>query len=232
MNRRYFRNDLADQALATAQAVIFDLNGLIVDDESIQLQATNDSLLPFGIVLDEAQWIRRCVGRKPSEYLSALLRETGQSPAFSDSIIHSRDRRYQEYMEQEALRLVRAGALELLGWLGDQFKLRALASSTTSAGVAVVLAALNLKLGSDFDVILSGDDVRRGKPDPEIYLKARTLLNNPQCCVALEDSESGIRSAKAAKLCCIAVPNRFTRHQDLSEADIALSDLTPEAVLR
>ena len=81
-------------------------------------------------------------------------------------------------------------------------------------------------LGDIFSAILSGSDVVHTKPAPEIYLlTAERLGMSPARCVAFEDSEAGVRSAKAAGMTVIAVPNFFTAHQDHSAADVVLSGL-------
>lgn len=99
-----------------------------------------------------------------------------------------------------------------------------LASSGTKEYIDIVLNKFNLH--SYFDVIISGDDVKKGKPDPEVYLVAVKKLGlNPRECVALEDATTGIESAKNAGCKCIAVVNKLTPPQDLSKADIVLNSL-------
>ena len=81
-------------------------------------------------------------------------------------------------------------------------------------------------LGDVFAAILSGSDVTHTKPAPDIYLLAAERLGvSPTRCLALEDSEAGVQSAKAAGMTVIAVPNIFTAHQDHSSADDVLSSL-------
>ena len=74
-----------------------------------------------------------------------------------------------------------------------------------------------------FDAVMTGDEVSRGKPDPEIYLRlAAQLKVSPEECLVLEDSPSGIRSALAAGMVCVAVPNELTR-----EVVLLMKDLDP-----
>ena len=82
------------------------------------------------------------------------------------------------------------------------------------------------KVADYFDVIVSGDDVKRGKPDPETYLIAVKKLGiRPSQAVVLEDATNGIAAAKAAGCFCIAIKNPYTPKQDLSRADLALDSL-------
>ena len=77
-----------------------------------------------------------------------------------------------------------------------------------------------------FDVVLSGTDVGRLKPAPDIYLKAARKLNvDPERCAVIEDSEAGVRAGKAAGMTVFAVPNFFTAHQHHGDADFVLGEL-------
>ena len=88
-----------------------------------------------------------------------------------------------------------------------------------SRGV-VAHSRLVTDLEETFPVIVSCDDVQRKKPDPECYLKTASLLGvAPAECIVLEDTPSGVLAAKRAGMACIAVPNDYTVHADLSQAD-------------
>ena len=107
-----------------------------------------------------------------------------------------------------------------------------MASSSRGAWIQKVLAELGLE--RQFDATAGGDEVRRAKPDPDVYLlAARRLGAAPEACVALEDSQHGVRSAKAAGMACIAVPSPLTRQMDFSAADLvvgSLDEVTPETI--
>ncbi len=111
------------------------------------------------------------------------------------------------------------GFHELVNRLAQAGMRLALASNSDRIHVDRVVDQLGIR--GFFDLIVTGDQVPQGKPGPDIYLLAVSQLNVlPRECVALEDSQPGIESAKAAGLYCIAVPTLFTRHQDLSRADL------------
>ena len=90
-------------------------------------------------------------------------------------------------------------------------------------------AELKLKktgLFSLFQTVVSGDDVERGKPFPDIYLLAAKKLGlKPEQCLSFEDTQSGLTSAKAAGLVCYAIPNEFSQGQDFSQADGVFNNL-------
>jgi beta-phosphoglucomutase-like phosphatase (HAD superfamily) len=100
----------------------------------------------------------------------------------------------------------------------------ALASSSNFDHIQIVLKKLNLE--DCFEVILSGDHVEKGKPNPEIYQKtAQKLRVRPEQCLVLEDTQTGVSAAKGAKMKCIAVPNQYTKGQDFSKADVRVKSL-------
>ncbi len=78
-----------------------------------------------------------------------------------------------------------------------------------------------------FDLVIGGDMVERKKPDPEIYLKVRAILEvDPHECIAFEDSEHGLNSAKNAAMYGVAIPNEFTKDHNFSRADLILNSLS------
>ena len=102
----------------------------------------------------------------------------------------------------------------------------AIASSSTPAVIDALLAALGL--ADVFRVRVSGEDpeVRHSKPAPDVYLTAAARLAvRPAACLAIEDSGPGVVAAKRAGMTCIAVPNRWTMHQDFRDADVVLDSL-------
>ena len=99
-----------------------------------------------------------------------------------------------------------------------------LASSGTT--IYIELAIDKLSIRKYFNTVVSGDHVKMGKPDPEIYLLAAKRLGlHPEECVVLEDSTKGIQAAKSAGCKCIAVIDPYGPPQDQSEADIILESL-------
>jgi HAD superfamily hydrolase (TIGR01509 family) len=124
------------------------------------------------------------------------------------------------------------GALEAVQRMAAAFTL-GLASSSNRELIDAVLEAG--AIGPLFRATVSSEEVARGKPAPDVYLEAaRRLGAEPADCVAVEDSHNGIRSAKAAGMACIAVPNaHYSPGDAVGEADAVLesiSELTPDAV--
>jgi HAD superfamily hydrolase (TIGR01509 family) len=124
------------------------------------------------------------------------------------------------------------GALEAVHRTAASFTL-GLASSSNRELIDAVLEAGSI--AGLFRATVSSEEVARGKPAPDVYLEAATRLHAaPGDCVAVEDSHNGIRSAKAAGMACIAIPNaQFPPGAAVDEADLVLgsiAELTPDAV--
>ncbi|MEK7070479.1 MAG: HAD-IA family hydrolase, partial [Patescibacteria group bacterium] len=105
----------------------------------------------------------------------------------------------------------------------NNFKI-AVATSSFLEDINVIFPKLNLV--PYFDLLVTCEDVTRGKPAPDIYLKAAEKLNiKPADCLALEDSESGVTAGNSAEMKVIAVPNKFTKNHDFSRADLIVNSL-------
>jgi HAD superfamily hydrolase (TIGR01509 family) len=100
----------------------------------------------------------------------------------------------------------------------------AIASSSSPSVIDTTLTTLGVR--ELFQTIVSGVEVARGKPAPDVFLKAAQRLGvAPERCVVVEDSERGVRAARAAGMRCVAVPCGETRHHDFSEATLVLPSL-------
>ncbi|MBP7585676.1 MAG: HAD family hydrolase [Spirochaetes bacterium] len=111
----------------------------------------------------------------------------------------------------------------LLAGLNRRGTKTALASSSSPELIELVLKRLGVR--GLFDAVVSGDTAPRGKPAPDIYLRAAELLNaRPANCIAIEDSRNGVMSAKGAGMRCVAYRNPNSPGQDLDAADMIIDD--------
>jgi HAD superfamily hydrolase (TIGR01509 family) len=122
------------------------------------------------------------------------------------------------------------GLLQLLSATAKLGLKLGVASSSSRAQVQTILTGMvdndGDPLATHFASIVTGSDVQHKKPAPDIYVKACQQLGlAKEQCVAVEDSKTGIESARAAGIFTIAIPNRFTAHQDLSSANLVLNRL-------
>lgn len=198
--------------------IIFDLDGLIADTERLHCQAYRDALAGEGIALSEAEYAEHWVrcGKGIGDWLGKR--------GYTHDPLAVRAVKAQRYLELLACELrPMHGALALLSSLHGHKKV-GLASSSYRDAVDGVLEGL--KIGHYFQAIVSGLDVQRVKPAPDIFLAAANLLDAaPADCLVLEDAEKGVIAAHAAGMRCIAVPNDYTHHHDFSKATAVCSSL-------
>ena len=210
----------------TVSAAIFDLDGLLADTECLHCRAYQLALSEHGVELDDAEYAEHWVrfGNGIADWVT--LRGLTLDP-------HAlRLRKAGHYLDLLASSLrPMEGALELLEFLQGKMKI-ALASSSYRDAVDGVIAGLGI--AHFFEVIVSGLDVARVKPAPDIFLKAAVDLGvAPAQCLVFEDAEKGVIAAHRAGMRCIAVPNPYTRHHDFSKATkvcSSLKEITPEVL--
>lgn len=205
------------------RAVIFDMDGLIVDTEVPEFLCWQRIYARHGVAITPEEWVHM-VGMPAAMCHPAaeLSRRCGR--LLDESALKKEHRRaYLEMLEQSGF-APQPGFPELLAALAAAGTRRAVASTATRDWVAFVLGRMGI--AGSFQAIVNGEDVARGKPHPDVYLRAAELLGVPPGeCLALEDSAPGVQAARAAGMRCIAVPNGLTRYQDLSAADRVVPSL-------
>ncbi len=206
------------------QAVIFDMDGLIVDTETIYYNTYNQTLNELGVDIPREGYVR-CVGH-PVENNSADAVEHHNLPIRPEDFLESWMTRFETAIADPDQIDLMPGFLDLLAHLQNKNYKLGIASSTPRQRMRAtlqngVLPHINAPALHDiFGAIFSGSDVTHTKPDPEIYLKTAAKLNvAPKACVVFEDSAAGVQSGKAAGMTVFAVPNFFTAHQSHDEAD-------------
>jgi HAD superfamily hydrolase (TIGR01509 family) len=196
----YARRDAAHRTRQDL-AVLFDLDGLLVDTEPLGLMSERAVMDRLGsdITLEEKEELLGCSIQRTVEVLLARA----ECPMPAADVAALLDDTMLELVRQHGVPL-RPGALQLLAGVKACGLPHALVTST-----GLVLAdAILARAGLAFPVVVTGDDVRAAKPDPEPYLQAAALLGvDPADCVVLEDSRHGVASAEAAGCRVIAVPS-------------------------
>jgi len=184
-------------------AVVFDMDGLLLDSERLALAAFVDTCDHFGLG-DQTAVFMQCLGIN-QERGKRVLRDG--LPGTVDHLAFARlwDSKCFERFADASIPL-KSGAEELLQDLKAFGVPAAIATSTSASRATQKLQHSGIL--QEFDVIVGGDHVRRSKPFPDIYLKAAELLGvHPESCLALEDSENGVRSALSAGMIVIQVPD-------------------------
>ncbi|GIE92840.1 HAD family hydrolase [Paractinoplanes rishiriensis] len=217
--------------MSTIEAVVFDLDGVIIDTEEVWEDVRRGYVAEFGReFLPDSQ--DRMMGMSTGEWSAHLAVDVGVPRTPEQVAADVLDRMAERY--RSALPLI-PGSVETVRRLGERYTL-ALASSSARVLIDQVLATAGLT--GEFQVTLSTEEVPRGKPYPDVYLAATDKLGlSPAVCAAIEDSSNGLRSAGAAGLAVIAVPHGVypPAPDALEMASLVVSDLrelTVEAIDR
>jgi beta-phosphoglucomutase len=212
------------RAEGRARAVLWDMDGTLIDSVPYHLQAWQDVLRQINRTVDHPVW-QQTAGMRNSEIIPLLFPDmTAAEAAYVDQ---AKEARYRERIEQDGIELL-PGVAE---WI-QRFKTRgwkqAIASSAPRENVIAIAHVLHFN--GTFEALISGADVQRGKPDPDIFLAAAERLKVlPQACLVIEDASAGIEAAHRAGMKAIGVLNT---HPQL-EADLiikSLQDLTWEMI--
>jgi HAD superfamily hydrolase (TIGR01509 family) len=202
-------------------AVVFDLDGVIVDSEQVWDEVRERYTRESGGTYIESA-TRDMMGMSAPEwsrYMSDTLHVPGTPEQINDAIVELMLARYGE--EPPLI----PGAVDAVRRIGARWPL-AIASSSNPELIDVVLRVSGLD--SLIDVAVSSQMVARGKPAPDVYLEAASRLGvDPARCAAVEDSHNGIRSAHAAGMRVIAIPNA---HFPPDEEALALADVVVRSV--
>jgi HAD superfamily hydrolase (TIGR01509 family) len=210
-------------------AVVFDLDGVIIDSEQVWDDVRRNYTREAGGSYTEAA-TRAMMGMSSGEwsrYMSKSLGVPGTPEQINADIVERMLERYG------AAPPLIDGAVDAVRRVAQRWPL-AIASSSNPELIELVLCVAGLD--ALFETAVSSQEVARGKPAPDVYLEAaRRLGAEPGRCAAVEDSHAGIQSAKAAGMLVVAVPNPHFPPEDdvLSQADVVLGsirELSPESI--
>ncbi len=205
--------------------VIFDLDGLICNTEPLYMRAANFVLKASGANYQfEPKEYGRVMTGQPVLLNASYMKERFALPQSVESLAQAILALFSVLVGDPRNVEPMPGLKEMISFLQAQNVQLAVASGSRPDHVVQMLSAL--KLEDAFSVLSSADKGVEPKPAPDIYLEALRLLRaEPAQSIAIEDSASGIRAARAAGLFVIAVKNEFTRHQDLSMASLVANSL-------
>ena len=212
------------------RAVIFDFNGIIVDDEPLHFELFQRVLAEEGIALSRDDYYARYLGFDDRGAFTAAYREHCR-PLEEKKLAEliARKAAYYQDLIRRNMRVF-PGVKALVSALTRELPL-AIASGALRHEIENILSAIGLR--DCFKVIVSAEDVSAGKPDPEIFRKALSELNagraaeppiEPGQCVVIEDSKEGVRGARRAGMKCLAITNSHPA-EVLTEATAVVDSL-------
>lgn len=201
------------------KALLWDNDGVLVDTEVLYFRATRQAFQTVGVELTEETYHRLFL--KESSGTLQLAKENGLLPEITEALRIERNRNYAQMLQTE--NLTRLGVKQVLSTLKNRVMMGVVTSSHADN---FNIIHDRTGFGRFFDFVITGDDVSETKPSPEPYLMAVQRAGcTPQECVAIEDSERGLLSAKAAGIACWVIPTELTRYGDFSMADKVLTSV-------
>jgi beta-phosphoglucomutase family hydrolase len=205
-----------NEAMEDRRAVLWDLDGTLVDSAEQHWQAWHETIQAHGFTVTRDQF-RETFGRRNDAILAHWLGAdlpAEQARAIGDA----KEALYRDLVKRDGLTPL-PGAAEWVRALQTRDWRQAVASSAPRLNIEVVVDALGL--GQYFEAQVGAEDVRLGKPEPEVFLvAARRLGTPPQRCVVVEDAPAGIEAARRAGMASIGV-----RHGGLAEASVTVPSL-------
>ena len=202
------------------KAIFWDNDGILVDTERLYFAATKKTLATVNIELTREMYIDYFLIRGNGTW--HLASEKGLSSAEINKLRNDRNALYGQMLEHECK--IIEGAKEVIEDLYGKYLMGIVTSSRKDHFDLIHKPLGILKY---FDFILTGDDYKKFKPDPEPYLLAveKSGFNKDEC-IAIEDSERGLISAKAAGIHCIIIPNELTNDGNFLAADKVLKNIS------
>jgi HAD superfamily hydrolase (TIGR01509 family) len=211
------------EPVASWKAILFDNDGVLVDTETLYYRANREVLATAGVDLSEADYIELYLRQGIGAF--HLAADRGLSPAEVAELRAARNRRYVELVAQEDILI--PGVFALVRRLAQRYRL---AIVTSAEPEPFARSHARTGLLPSFEAILTRADTVRAKPDPDPYLLAVSRLGlRGDDCLVIEDSERGLRAAKAAGLACWVIPSGLTHGSDFSAADAVLPSLAAAA---
>lgn len=202
------------------KAILFDFNGVIINDESIHHQSLEELLLTENLPLQGKELWQMSVGRSDRSCLREILKLRGRfvTDEYLDKLVVKKASIYRQRLQQLVTLPIYPEVIPFIDKMYTSgYKLAVVTGSVRSEAELVLKQA---ELDRYFEITITGDDIHESKPDPEGYLLAVKRLNElnpdlnllPSECLAIEDTFAGIQAAKLAKIQVVAIANTYPFH--------------------
>jgi beta-phosphoglucomutase-like phosphatase (HAD superfamily) len=211
------------------KAIIFDVDGLMADTELYQCESIAKMMSSYGVELTHSDLVNM-VGVSTKNNFMDIKKKYGIKRGLK-RLLAEREKLYIKIIKASGIKAF-PGLLDVFLYAKKNGLKIAVGTSSIRTQIDVVVPLLIRSIGVKlpyrkyFNAIVTGSDVKNTKPAPDIFiLAAKKLRLLPSECLVLEDSVSGVKAAKSAKMFCIAVKNRYSKNHDLSSADLQRRNL-------
>ncbi|MBI1883003.1 MAG: HAD family phosphatase [Chlamydiae bacterium] len=223
MTTQHSRLTTHDSRLFSLKAIIFDFNGVIVNDEPIHLKMFQKILKEEGIRLSAQEYYSHYLAFDDKNCFEKILNKEGHPISRSKirKLVERKAHAYEAYIEKHLTLF--AGVKKWVNILSKKYPL-AIASAALGSEIGWILKRAGIL--KKFKVIIAAEDTKKSKPDPESYLLALKKLNRfkkilPQECLVIEDSIAGVRGTHKAQMKSLALAHTYSKSQ-LKESDLVL----------
>jgi beta-phosphoglucomutase family hydrolase len=203
------------------KAVIFDLDGVIVDSEDAHIESEKRAFARYGVNISAAE-LHKYVGATAKAMFTELINKYRLKTTFQKMIKIKEENLYR-LLDEDAEPM--EGVIDLIDRLKEANVKLAIASSSNKKWIEHIMEKLGITLL--FDRVVGAEDTAHSKPDPEIYIKAAGALGlRPDECVVIEDAELGVEAAKRAGMKAVGYRNPKSGNQNLSKADVIIDNFS------
>ncbi|MFE0555184.1 HAD family hydrolase [Paenibacillus sp. NPDC058910] len=211
---------LGESKDGSIQAVIFDMDGVLIDSEPIYFEIERSSFAHFGAKMTEVEH-HTYVGVTLESMWRKVLDKHQLTATVEEALAYHQHNVMQTMLAHPELTAM-PSVERWLSWLHEQHIPIAVASSSPRALIDLIMDKTGL--GKYFEVRMTGEEVESGKPAPDIFLTTAEMIGvSPSNCLVIEDSRNGVQAAKSAGMRCIGYFNPGSGDQDLSKADLQIS---------
>lgn len=217
----------------TLKAVLFDFNGVIINDEPLHEKLIEQILIEENLRPIPGEFQQVCLGRSDRVCLTELLNRRGRvvSESYLIQLMQRKAQAYQQQLDSMQKLPLYSGLDDLIFQVRSLHLKLAIVSGAMRSEIELVLN--RAKLAPHFPVIVAGDDITTSKPEPDGYLLAVERLNQeypdlqlqPSECLAIEDTPAGIQAAKRAGISVVGVANTYPFHMMQRRANWAVDYL-------
>ena len=201
------------------KALLFDMDGLMVDTERLYFETEREVATQYGKVLEDTT-LWKMMGRRPIESMQVFIEDLKLDVSPEEALVE-RDGMMLEKMKKDLVPM--KGLYDILTGFHSLARM-AVVTGAKSDFLYFIIDKLDIR--KYFNILQSSEGIKNGKPDPEIYLTAIEKLGlAPHECAVLEDSSNGARAGKSAGCYTIAIPSEYSKTQDFSFVDFIATDL-------